>query len=103
MPQLVEDPREGFVAWVQTPFEEGVGEQRSVCGAVSFTAMKKNASAFAPASGKTLFKSDDEFFRSGQNEQWREVLGPRELAIYESRATELLGRDILRWLEHGSI
>jgi hypothetical protein len=28
MPQLANDPREGFRAWVDAPFEEGIGEQR---------------------------------------------------------------------------
>ena len=30
MPQLADDPREGFTAWVQAPFQSGVGEQRSL-------------------------------------------------------------------------
>lgn len=30
MPQLAEDPKEGFVAWVESPFKEGVGDQRSL-------------------------------------------------------------------------
>jgi aryl sulfotransferase len=30
MPQLSDDPREGFRAWVDAPFQEGVGEQCSL-------------------------------------------------------------------------
>lgn len=30
MPQLAADPRDGFRAWLQAPFEPGIGEQRSL-------------------------------------------------------------------------
>jgi hypothetical protein len=30
MPQLSKDPKEGFLAWVEAPFEPGIGEQRSL-------------------------------------------------------------------------
>ena len=30
MPQLANDPRAGFRAWIEAPFEEGLGEQRSL-------------------------------------------------------------------------
>ena len=137
IPQLASDPRAGFRAWVQAPFEPGRGEQRSlaalvqhflsfwayrhlpnihffhfsqmkqdlgavvrqiagvlnieisenrtneVCKAVSFKAMKKNASSFTPAAGKSHFKSDEAFFRSGSNEQWRGVLDREAIEGYE--------------------
>lgn len=155
LPQLAADPNEGFTAWVETPFEPGVGEQRSleafvqhflsfwtyrhlgnlhffhysdmknnlslavrrissilkieasterideICEAVGFDQMKKKASAFAPASGKPLFKSDEAFFSSGKNEQWLGVLGDAEIANYTNRINELLPQPAVKWLEGG--
>ena len=154
IPQLAEDPNQGFLAWINAPFEPGIGEQRSleafaqhflsfwnyrhlgnfhffhysdmkkelqetveriskilklevskervdeICDAVGFDQMKKNASAFAPASGKPLFKSDEGFFSSGKNEQWRGVLGADEIANYTSRINGLLPRLAVEWLEN---
>lgn len=156
IPQLANDPREGFRAWMEAPFEHGLGEQRSleafaqhflsfwtfrqlpnfhllhfsdmkrdlgtavqqiaeilnidisedrigeICNAVSFTEMKKNASAFAPASGKSLFKSDEAFFSSGKNEQWRGVLKTEDIQRYMTRINELLPADAVLWLEGGN-
>jgi aryl sulfotransferase len=155
IPQLSEDPREGFRAWVDAPFEEGLGEQHSleafiqhfksfwnyrhlenfhffhygvmkrdirsgvqriagilninlsdnrkneICESVSFSEMKKKASSFAPASGKPIFKSDEAFFSSGKNDQWRGVLESDELECYVNRISELLPTDAIDWLENG--
>ena len=156
IPQLSHDPGKGFRAWIEAPFEHGLGEQRSlealvqhflsfrdfrqlpnfhffhfsdmkrdlgaavrqiaeilnidisknriseICSAVSFTEMKKNASTFAPASGKSIFKSDEAFFSSGKNEQWRGVLKTEDIERYTTRINELLPPDAVSWLEHGS-
>ena len=69
-----------------------------VCHAVSFGEMKKNASAFAPASGKSLFKSDENFFNSGSNNQWHGVLSDADIACYEQRLHALLEPDEAAWL-----
>lgn len=155
MPQLASDPRAGFRAWINAPFEEGVGEQRSleafaqhflsfwkyrelsnfhffhfsdmqrdlaatvrrvagvlnidapagrvneICDAVSFNEMRKKASIFAPASGKSLFKSDEAFFSSGKSQQWRGELKTEGIALYSSRISELLPPNAISWLEDG--
>ena len=155
IPQLASDPRKGFSAWLNTPFEPGMGEQRSleafayhfesyakfrhlknfhffhyadmqrdlrasvrrvantldlsisdehldeVCNAASFTAMKKRASSFAPASGKSHFKNDSAFFNSGRNAQWHDVLGTEEMDRYNLRINELLPFEDIYWLENG--
>lgn len=156
IPQLANDPSEGFRAWVAAPFEPGVGEQRcleafvhhyrsfwnhrhldnlhflhfadmkknlpgtirriadilsiavsevgvaDICNAVSFVEMKKKASSFAPGSGKPLFKSDQAFFSSGKNEQWRDALNTPDLDYYATRMRELLAPDQIQWLERGN-
>ena len=156
IPQLANDPREGFYAWVDAPFEEGVGEQRSleafihhyssyknyqdlenfnffhfsdmkrdirstvqrfanilgielsqrrnldICEAVNFSEMKKKASSYAPASGKPIFKSDEAFFNSGKNSQWRGILKNEELKHYSFRINELLSSKDVDWIENGS-
>jgi len=155
IPQLADDPKDGFLAWVAAPFEIGLGEQRSlaaftqhflsfwnyrhlgnfhffhysdmkkdlhaavgrisevlgidaskdriddICTAVGFDEMKKNAGAFAPASGKPVLKSDEAFFSSGKNEQWRGLLATDEIAAYNRRMNELLPRLAVKWLENG--
>ena len=73
-----------------------------ICNAVNFTEMKRNASTFAPASGKSIFKSDEAFFSSGKNEQWRGVLKTEEIEHYTTRINELLPPDAVSWLEDGS-
>jgi hypothetical protein len=73
-----------------------------ICEAVGFDEMKKNASAFAPGSGKPLFKSDEAFFSSGKNAQWRGILGADELANYTDRISALLPPAAIKWLENGS-
>jgi hypothetical protein len=156
IPQLANDPREGFRAWIDAPFEEGLGEQRSleafvqhfssfwnhrhlenfhlfhygdmkrdilstvqhladildidlsnncgdeICESVSFAEMKKKASAFAPASGKPIFKSDEAFFSSGKNDQWRGILERDDLEHYTNRISDLLPPDAVDWLENGN-
>jgi hypothetical protein len=155
IPQLATDPRDGFRAWLDSPFEPGLGEQRSleaftqhfesywkyrhlenfhffhfadmkrdlpasvrrisdileirvseerldeICDAASFAEMKRKASSYAPASGKSFFKSDEAFFSSGRNAQWRDVLGAREIGRYNVRINELLSPDDVEWVENG--
>jgi aryl sulfotransferase len=156
IPQYSADLREGFLAWVETPYKPGVADQRSLhdfiehyksfkkfehlenfhflhyadmkrdlkasmqgiaqnfdirisdnslstlCHAASFTEMKKNASAYAPASGKSVLKSDEFFFRSGQNAQWRDALHATDLEIYDNKIRQLLPPGDVAWLENGS-
>ena len=156
IPQLAEDPKKGFLAWVAASFEPGVGEQRSleaftrhfqsfwnyrhlenfhffhyndmkrdirstvsrianileiavteetlkeICEAVDFAEMKRNAGSFTPASGKPLFKSDEAFFSSGKNRQWRGVLSTYETATYTHRVNGLLPKTAVKWLANGN-
>ena len=156
MPLLADDPRQGFRAWMDIPFEAGLGEQSSleafaqhflsfwiyrhldnfhlfhygdmnrdigstiqyladlldigltesrkdeICEAVSFTKMKSRASAFVPGGGQSVFKVEEAFFSSGQNDQWRGVLESDDLDLYNDRISGLLPPDAVEWLEHGN-
>ena len=79
-----------------------ISRRDEVCEAVSFTEMKKKASTFAPASGKPIFKSDEAFFSSGKNDQWRGVLERDDLERYTNRISDLLSPDAVDWLENGN-
>lgn len=82
-----------------------VSDQRlgEVCQSVSFTEMKKSAGSYAPASGKAFFKSDDAFFSSGRNAQWRDVLDSSDLGRYEERINELMSPADVAWVENGDM
>jgi aryl sulfotransferase len=80
--------------------EDEIGE---VCNAVSFAEMKKNAGVFAPGSGKPVFKSDEAFFNSGRNEQWREILNVGDIQSYKNRINDLLSPGEIQWVENGLI
>ena len=75
------------------------GRVGEICDAVSFSEMKKNASAFAPGAGSPHFKSDEDFFSSGKNAQWRDVLGEQEIAAYTRRINEVLTPETVAWVE----
>lgn len=69
--------------------------------AASFANMKKNASQFAPAAGMDVWKDESQFFNKGSS-QWRDVIAPDDLAIYDERIRTMLPDDEIAWLENGS-
>ncbi len=70
--------------------------------AASFEAMKRNASQFAPESGRGFWKRETDFFARGANQQWKDALSPAELAAFDARLAELLpDADARNWLLNG--
>jgi hypothetical protein len=74
-----------------------------VVEASSFGAMKANAADFAPAGGTGLFKTDAEFFDSGQSRKWIGQVTEEALDLYDARLADLIPDAAARdWLQYGS-
>ena len=72
-----------------------------IVAAVSFDSMKANAWKFAPNARRGVWKNDSRFFNAGQNQQWRDALIAKDLAIYDTRIADLLSGDHIDWLHNG--
>jgi aryl sulfotransferase len=70
--------------------------------AASFDNMKRNAEQFAPESGTGIWKAESNFFASGDNQQWKDMLSDANLAAFGPRLAELLPPDEADWLVNGS-
>jgi hypothetical protein len=73
-----------------------------IAEATAFANMRDNAAQFAPSIGRGQFKSESDFFRSGQDVQWKEFVTATELAAYAQRMSQLMPPDAAAWLERGS-
>ena len=70
--------------------------------ATAFAKMRDKAAQFAPGIGRGQFKSEGDFFRSGEDVQWKEFVTASELAVYTQRIPQLMPPDAAAWLENGS-
>lgn len=70
----------------------------------TFGEMRAAANTTAPNTDLNLFKSNEEFFRSGTSGQWRAIVDEAELPRYEKRLGELTGGDaaFADWLHGGT-
>lgn len=73
-----------------------------IAEATVFANMRDKAAQFAPGIGRGQFKSESDFFRSGENVQWKEFVTASELAAYVQRLSQLIPPDASAWLENGS-
>jgi len=73
-----------------------------IAEATAFANMRDNAVQFAPGIGRGQFKSESDFFRSGEKVQWKDFITASELAAYTQRVSQLMPPDAAAWLEHGS-
>ncbi len=73
-----------------------------IADATAFANMRDKAAQFAPGIGRGQFKSESDFFRSGENVQWKNFATASELAAYAQRMSQLMPPDAAAWLEHGS-
>jgi aryl sulfotransferase len=76
---------------------------KKVAKAVSFSALKKNATR-DPSAGSDLWKGGMKtFFFKGTNGRWRGVLSQDELSTYEKKKARVLTPDCAQWLEQGRV
>lgn len=66
-----------------------------------FESMKQNSAMLAPDAKTGIWKDTDRFFNKGETGQWRDVLGPDELAAYEKTLQSLQDPELARWIESG--
>jgi hypothetical protein len=71
--------------------------------AAGFDTMKAQAADTAPNADQTFWRNTSDFFRSGTNEQWRELVSEEDLAHYQERLHELVDDEFAHWLEHGTL
>ncbi len=69
--------------------------------AAQFESMKQNSAMLAPDAKTGIWKDTDRFFNKGETGQWRDTLGPDELALYEKTMHERLEPELARWIESG--
>ncbi len=69
----------------------------------SFDWMKTNATKSVPLAGAFWDAGAQVFINKGINGRWRDVLTPAEVAEYEARAVEELGRECALWLATGDV
>lgn len=82
-----------------------VPEQRwpTLVEAARFESMKARADDLAPEVDKKLWWDNQRFFDKARSGEWRDILGPEELALYEKAMRERLEPELTRWLENGRL
>jgi aryl sulfotransferase len=78
------------------------GKWPELVQAATFAEMKRNADRLAPDTDLGLWRDNAQFFHSGRLGQWRELLSPSNLALYEQISGERLDPKLKRWLESGA-
>jgi len=71
--------------------------------AASFESMKNKADQLAPQVTSEVWIDASQFFKSGTNGQWQELLGADQIALYQQVMAERLDPDLANWLESGRI
>ena len=70
--------------------------------AAGFENMKENSAMLAPDANSGIWREPSRFFNKGETGQWRDLLGPEELAVYEKTMRELPA-DLAQWIEKGTL
>lgn len=71
--------------------------------AATFRNMKANASRFALAQGRGVWRNDSGFFDSGTSNKWDGVLDQDDLAAYDAAIAKMLSPQDRKWLEWGTV
>ena len=83
----------------------GVSIDRSGVSSVvhqsSFVNMRANPKQFTPNVDLDLWKKDEDFFASGQNNQWHGILSEEDLSVYSTRLNDLLNANESAWISTG--
>jgi len=69
--------------------------------AAEFANMKENSASLAPDAKTGIWRDPGNFFNKGESGQWRDVLGPGELAVLDETLRERLSPELAHWLMHG--
>lgn len=71
--------------------------------AATFAEMKRNADQTAPDTDLAMWRDNSQFFYSGSNAQWRDVLSDESVALYQKVRDERVARELGEWLERGAL
>lgn len=71
--------------------------------AAGFENMKRNADRLAPQVTDDVWKDTSQFFNKGSSGQWRDILGEKELSVYQQVMAERLEPELASWLESGRL
>jgi hypothetical protein len=75
----------------------------ALVAAATFDEMRGRAAELAPQTSIDGFWHDpSNFFRSGSNGQWRDLLTDEDLARYDARVRSLVPADLAAWVHNGS-
>ena len=85
--------------FLDIPIDETRWEE--ICRYCSFDWMKKNATKSVPLGGAFWDAGAEVFINKGVNGRWKDTLSPVELAEYEARAMQELGKECAHWLATG--
>jgi hypothetical protein len=72
-----------------------------LAAAATFDRMRERADELAPHADADFWVRNRDFFHRGASGQWRDVLGPDDVARYRRRLAELAPPDLAAWLEAG--
>ena len=86
-------------SYLEIPVNEEIWP--SLLEGVSFNSMKANADTMAPGATHGLWKSNSQFFDSGDNDRWKGMLTEDQSCRYEQIAAERLTPDLNEWLANG--
>ncbi len=75
----------------------------ALISAAEFENMKQNSDMLAPDASVGIWRDPGNFFNKGESGQWRDVLGPEELAVYEKTLRERLSPELAEWIEKGTL
>jgi len=73
----------------------------SLVEAARFSAMKESGSQNAPGAHIGEWRDPSAFFKKARHGEWRTVLTPENLQLYDRIANERLDPVLRNWLEHG--
>jgi len=73
----------------------------SLMRVATFGAMKGEGGENAPGAHLGEWRDANAFFKSARRDEWKTVLSPENLALYDRIATERLDPVLRRWLENG--
>jgi hypothetical protein len=94
---------EGEMRDLARQLEIDVPESRwpELVNAAGFDYMREHADRVAPNSTQDLWLATQDFFRSGENGQWREFLDDAGARRYDTRVAALASPELAKWAHRG--